>query len=125
MRRRALSDFQIRDQTIRAGDKGGDVVRLEAIVDAAGTAIERPDNFIIDRARPRQHLSFGFGIHLCVGNRLAEMQLQIVWEEGAETLAVRRDRWRAAPRPVEFHQRLRDIAGEDSGALAEGYVFSI
>jgi cytochrome P450 len=37
--------------------------------------------FIIDRARPRQHLSFGFGIHRCVGNRLAEMQLTILWEE--------------------------------------------
>ena len=30
---------------------------------------------------PRQHLSFGFGIHRCVGNRLAEMQLKILWEE--------------------------------------------
>jgi hypothetical protein len=29
----------------------------------------------------RQHLSFGFGIHRCVGNRLAELQLQILWEE--------------------------------------------
>jgi cytochrome P450 len=45
------------------------------------TAIERPDDFIIDRPRPRQHLSFGFGIHRCVGNRLAEMQLTILWEE--------------------------------------------
>jgi cytochrome P450 len=44
-------------------------------------AIADPDAFIIDRARPRQHLSFGFGIHRCVGNRLAEMQLKIVWEE--------------------------------------------
>ena len=44
-------------------------------------AIENPDAFIIDRERPRQHLSFGFGIHRCVGNRLAEMQLRIVWEE--------------------------------------------
>ena len=25
--------------------------------------------------------SFGFGIHRCMGNRLAEMQLRIVWEE--------------------------------------------
>ena len=40
-----------------------------------------PNDFIIDRARPRQHLSFGFGIHRCVGNRLAEMQLTILWEE--------------------------------------------
>ena len=44
-------------------------------------AIEQPDRFIIDRAHPRQHLSFGFGIHRCVGNRLAELQLKILWEE--------------------------------------------
>ena len=35
----------------------------------------------IDRERPRQHLSFGFGVHRCVGNRVAEMQLTIIWEE--------------------------------------------
>ena len=40
-----------------------------------------PDRLIIDRARPRQHVSFGFGIHRCVGNRLAELQLRILWEE--------------------------------------------
>jgi cytochrome P450 len=44
-------------------------------------AIEHADTFIVDRARPRQHLSFGFGIHRCVGNRLAELQLRILWEE--------------------------------------------
>ena len=44
-------------------------------------AIERPYEFLIDRARPRQHLSFGFGIHRCVGIRLAELQLKIIWEE--------------------------------------------
>jgi cytochrome P450 len=43
--------------------------------------IERADDFVIDRPRPRQHLSFGFGIHRCVGNRLAELQLKILWEE--------------------------------------------
>ncbi len=43
--------------------------------------IENPDAFIIDRPRPRQHMSFGFGIHRCVGNRLAELQLTIIWEE--------------------------------------------
>jgi cytochrome P450 len=43
--------------------------------------IDNPDSFIIDRARPRTHLSFGFGIHRCVGLRLAELQLRIVWEE--------------------------------------------
>ena len=43
--------------------------------------IEDPDNYIIDRPRPRTHLSFGFGIHRCVGNRLAELQLRVIWEE--------------------------------------------
>jgi cytochrome P450 len=45
------------------------------------TVIEDPDAYRIDRPRPRQHLSFGFGIHRCVGNRLAELQLTIIWEE--------------------------------------------
>ncbi len=45
------------------------------------SAIEDPERFVIDRARPRQHLSFGFGIHRCVGNRLAELQLKILWQE--------------------------------------------
>ena len=43
--------------------------------------IERPNDYIIDREHPRRHISFGFGIHRCVGNRLAELQLQIIWEE--------------------------------------------
>ncbi|MCB1732882.1 MAG: cytochrome P450, partial [Halieaceae bacterium] len=45
------------------------------------SAIERADEFIIDRKNPRHHISFGFGIHRCMGNRLAEMQLRILWEE--------------------------------------------
>jgi len=43
--------------------------------------IERPSDFIIGRARPRHHVSFGFGIHRCMGNRVAELQLRILWEE--------------------------------------------
>jgi cytochrome P450 len=43
--------------------------------------IENPNAYIIDRDRPRQHVSFGFGIHRCVGNRLAELQLRVIWEE--------------------------------------------
>jgi cytochrome P450 len=45
------------------------------------TVIDNPNAYIIDRERPRQHISFGFGIHRCVGNRLAELQLTIIWEE--------------------------------------------
>jgi cytochrome P450 len=42
---------------------------------------ERADDFIIDRANARKHIAFGFGIHRCMGNRVAEMQLRIAWEE--------------------------------------------
>ena len=44
-------------------------------------AIDRANEFLIDRSAARHHLSFGFGIHRCMGNRLAEMQLRILWEE--------------------------------------------
>ena len=78
MRRTALADAEIGGKTIRKGDK---VVMWYVSGNRDETAIERPDDFIIDRERPRQHLSFGFGVHRCVGNRLAEMQLKILWEE--------------------------------------------
>jgi cytochrome P450 len=45
------------------------------------TVFERPDDLWIDRPNPRRHLSFGYGIHRCVGMRVGEMQLRIVWEE--------------------------------------------
>ena len=78
MRRTALEDVEVGGKTIRKGDK---VVMWYVSGNRDEAAIENPDAFIIDRARPRQHLSFGFGIHRCVGNRLAELQLKIVWEE--------------------------------------------
>ncbi|MDQ2859951.1 MAG: cytochrome P450 [Pseudomonadota bacterium] len=78
MRRIALADHELGGKTIRAGDK---VVMWYVSGNRDERAIDNPDAFIIDRPRPRQHLSFGFGIHRCVGNRLAEMQLRIVWEE--------------------------------------------
>ncbi|HUO92174.1 MAG TPA: cytochrome P450 [Rhizomicrobium sp.] len=78
MRRTALADAEIGGKTIRKGEK---IAMWYVSGNRDGEVIERPDEFIIDRARPRQHLSFGFGIHRCVGNRLAEMQLRIVWEE--------------------------------------------
>jgi cytochrome P450 len=78
MRRTAAQDAELGGQHIRAGDK---VVMWYVSGNRDPDAIEDPDNFIIDRPRPRQHLSFGFGIHRCVGNRLAELQLRILWEE--------------------------------------------
>lgn len=78
MRRRALVDTELGGQKIKKGDK---VVMWYVSGNRDDEAIDSPERFIIDRAKPRQHLSFGFGIHRCMGNRLAEMQLRIVWEE--------------------------------------------
>jgi cytochrome P450 len=78
MRRTAIADGEIGGKLIGRGDK---VVMWYLSGNRDEEAIERANEFIINRARPRQHLSFGFGIHRCVGSRLAEMQLAILWEE--------------------------------------------
>jgi cytochrome P450 len=78
MRRTALVDTEIAGQRIAKGDK---VVMWYVSGNRDESVIADPEAFVIDRERPRQHLSFGFGIHRCVGNRLAELQLKIVWEE--------------------------------------------
>jgi cytochrome P450 len=66
------------EATIRAGDR---VAMWYLSGNRDETEIERPEDFIIDRAQARRHLSFGFGTHHCVGYRLAELQLQVAWEE--------------------------------------------
>jgi cytochrome P450 len=78
MRRTATQDVEVGGQTIREGDK---VAMWYLSGNRDDSVIDRPYEFIIDRPRARQHLSFGFGIHRCVGNRLAEQQLRILWEE--------------------------------------------
>lgn len=78
MRRTALEDSEIGGKRIAKGDK---VVMWYLSGNRDETVIDRPEEFIIDRKNPRQHLSFGYGIHRCMGNRLAELQLRIVWEE--------------------------------------------
>jgi len=78
MRRIATRDVELGGKTICAGDK---VVMWYVSGNRDESAIDNPDAFIIDRANPRYHLSFGFGIHRCMGNRLGEMQLRILWEE--------------------------------------------
>ena len=78
MRRNALSDFELGGKLIRKGDK---VIMWYVSGNRDETVIERPDDFIIDRDRARHHVSFGFGIHRCMGNRVAELQLRVLWEE--------------------------------------------
>lgn len=78
MRRTAMVDVVIRNKQIRQGDK---VVMWYISGNRDDEVIDQADSFIIDRKNPRQHLSFGFGIHRCVGRHLAELQLKILWEE--------------------------------------------
>jgi cytochrome P450 len=78
MRRVATQDFEMGGKTIKKGDN---VVMWYVSGNRDDAKIDRPNDFIIDRERPREHLSFGFGIHRCVGNRLAELQLRVIWEE--------------------------------------------
>ena len=77
-RRTSMEDTVVGGKTIKEGDK---VAMWYVSGNRDEEVIDRPNEFIIDRANPRHHLSFGFGIHRCMGNRLAEMQLRIVWEE--------------------------------------------
>jgi cytochrome P450 len=78
MRRTALEDVEVGGKTIRKGEK---IAMWYVSGNRDESVIERADEFIIDRARPRHHAAFGFGIHRCLGQRLAEMQLRVVWEE--------------------------------------------
>ena len=77
-RRTATRDTTIGDKTIRQGDK---VIMWYLSGNRDEEVFDRPDDFVIDRPNPRQHLSFGFGIHRCLGNRLAELQLRVLWQE--------------------------------------------
>jgi cytochrome P450 len=78
MRRTAKQDVELAGRKIARGDK---VVMWYISGNRDEEVIAQADRYIIDRERPRQHISFGYGIHRCVGNRLAELQLQVIWEE--------------------------------------------
>jgi cytochrome P450 len=85
MRRTVLKDIEFRGKQIKKGDK---VVMWYVSGNRDDEVIENPNAYVIDRERPRTHLSFGFGIHRCVGNRLAELQLKTIWEEILERFPV-------------------------------------
>lgn len=78
MRRTASVDVDFHGHTIKKGDK---VVMWYVSGNRDKDVFENPDKLIIDRPNARQHVSFGFGLHRCMGNRLAEMQLRVLWEE--------------------------------------------
>ena len=78
MRRTATRDCTLGGKSILAGDQ---LLMWYVSGNRDASVFENADAFDISRTNARQHLSFGFGIHRCMGNRLAELQLRILWEE--------------------------------------------
>jgi cytochrome P450 len=78
MRRTALDDIEFQGKQIKKGDR---VVMWYISGNRDEEVIDEADKFKVDRDNARRHVSFGFGIHRCMGNRVAEMQLRILWEE--------------------------------------------
>ena len=78
MRRTALQDYELGGKQIKEGDK---VIMWYLSGNRDEDIFDDADRLIIDRHNARQHVAFGFGIHRCMGNRLAEMQLRVLWEE--------------------------------------------
>ncbi|MEQ8857918.1 MAG: cytochrome P450 [Pseudomonadales bacterium] len=78
MRRTAVADYEIGGRTIRKGDK---VVMWYYSGNRDEDVFPDGDTFDITRANARSTISFGFGIHRCLGMRLAEMQMRVLWQE--------------------------------------------
>ncbi len=78
MRRTAVEDVEMRGKTIRAGDK---VVMWYLSGNRDEEVFEDADTLIVDRPNARAHVAFGYGLHRCMGNRLAELQLRVLWDE--------------------------------------------
>lgn len=78
MKRTALKDVEIGGKKIREGEK---IAMWYISGNRDEDVFDRPHDIVIDRPNVRNHMAFGFGLHRCVGNRLAELQLRIAWEE--------------------------------------------
>ena len=78
MRRTCTADNELFGQQIKAGDK---VIMWYLSANRDETVFENPDKLIVTRENARRHLAFGYGVHRCVGARLAELQLRVLLEE--------------------------------------------
>lgn len=81
MRRTATKDTEIRGKKILEGDQ---VLMWYASANRDEDVFDAPERVDIERHNADRHLSFGYGIHFCMGSRLAELQLRILWEEVLE-----------------------------------------
>ena len=81
MRRTVMEDTEIEGARMKKGDK---VVLWYVSANRDDSVFKDPDQVILDRENARRHLSFGYGIHRCVGARVAELQLTTLLEEMAK-----------------------------------------
>jgi cytochrome P450 len=93
MRRTATQDTELEGQQIKAGDK---LALWYISANRDESVFENADKLIVDRENARRHLAFGYGIHRCVGARLAELQITVLLEE----MAKRRMRVEVVEEPV-------------------------
>jgi len=95
MRRTALEDIELGGKQIKKGDK---VIMWYVSGNRDEEVIDNPNEFLVDRKGARHHLSFGFGIHRCMGNRIGELQVRVLWEE----ILKRFDRVEVVDEPVRI-----------------------
>jgi cytochrome P450 len=74
-RRVATEDVEIAGQLVRAGEG---VILANDAGNRDETAFPEPDRLDIHR-QARHHIAFGFGVHQCLGQPLARMELQVVY----------------------------------------------
>jgi cytochrome P450 len=81
MRRTAMEDTEIDGHKIRQNDK---IAMWYVSANRDESIFPNGDDIIVDRENARRHLSFGYGIHRCVGARVAELELTVLLEEMAK-----------------------------------------
>jgi cytochrome P450 len=97
MRRTATEDAVLEGKEIKKGEK---VILWYISGNRDESVFPDAERLILNRENARRHLSFGYGIHRCVGARLAELQVQILLEE----MAKRRMRVTVLDEPVRVSQ---------------------
>jgi cytochrome P450 len=78
MRRTATRDTELRGQKIASGEK---VVMFYGAANRDPEVFADPDRFDVTRANAKDHLAFGLGPHVCLGQRVANMQLEVAWRQ--------------------------------------------
>jgi cytochrome P450 len=78
MFRTALEDIELSGKQMKKSDN---VIRCYTSGNRDETVLDRPPDFIIDRPKARHPLSFGCGIHRCMGNGVAELELRVMCEK--------------------------------------------